>query len=318
MSLPWLDEQRQALNLALTQQRLGHAPLLLGPEGLGKRSLAQWLVARILCQSPQAGEPCGQCRSCQLLAAGSHPDLFQALIPEDKSQIPVDVIRELCQGLQLTPSIGRCRVGLIEPAEAMNRNAANALLKTLEEPSDQTWLVLVSHDPERLPATIRSRCQKIAIRVPAKADASAWLSRQSPETDPDELQLALMAAGGAPCRALELLQGDGLTFGLDIRRSLLALATDGSIAAETTTEWAKRAQETWFWIGHWLHQCLGQSLGLADRGHPHWPQPAHADSLNLLWQQALQGRQLADSSIRADLLLDKWLLEWSSSFESRD
>lgn len=317
MNLPWLDEQRRALNLALEQQRLGHAPLLLGPEGLGKSALARWLVARILCQSPQAGEPCGHCKSCRLLAAGSHPDLFQGLIPEDKSQIPVDVVRELCQGLQLTPSIGRCRVGLIEPAEAMNRNAANALLKTLEEPSDQTWLILVSHDPDRLPATVRSRCQKVALRVPAQAEAMEWLQQQTTGAAPERLALALAAAGGAPCRALELLEDHGLEFGLEVRESLLALAAGRTLAPEISSEWAGRAHEIWFWLGHWIRQCMGCSLALSEAIGSDWPQPSSPDSMSRLWQQALQGRQLAETSIRADLLLDKWLLEWTSSFEPR-
>ena len=316
MRLPWLNAQAEALGSALDSERLGHAPLIHGPSGLGKIELARWLVARILCLDQEGRAPCGACRSCTLLEAATHPDLFTAGIPEEKQQIPVDVVRDLCRGLQLTPSVGRRRVGWIEPAEAMNRNAANALLKTLEEPAPGTWLVLVSHHPERLPATIRSRCQKISVHPPSAEVAMAWLSAQLPDSAHEQLALALAAAGGAPVRALELLRDDdGLAFGLEIRQALLELAHARPVAAAIAEEWAAHPARSWGWIAHWVHQWMGQAMKAPGPAAPgSLPMPVKPEVLARMWQQALEGRQLAESPIRADLLLGKWLLEWSASF----
>lgn len=318
MRLPWLSDYARALGTALDQDRLGHAPLLHGPRGLGKIELAHWLVARILCLDESGAAPCGRCRSCTLLKSGTHPDLFVAGIPEDKSQIMIDIVRELCRGLQLTPSIGRRRVGLIEPAEAMNRNAANALLKTLEEPADRAWLVLVSDHAERLPATVRSRCQQVAIRPPDRAQALEWLRQESKlQQQQQRLSLALEAAGGAPCRALALIDDEGLDFGLAVREVLLSLAEGRPVAAAVADDWAARAHDAWAWIAHWVWQWSAQCLGLdPPESEQRLPMPSRADSLGRMWQQALDGQQLAGTAIRADLLIGKWLLEWSACFET--
>ncbi|TVS13160.1 MAG: DNA polymerase III subunit delta' [Wenzhouxiangella sp.] len=316
MRLPWLTAPAEALGLALDSERLGHAPLIHGPSGLGKIELARWLVARVLCLDSDGRAPCGTCRSCTLLKSGTHPDLFTAAIPEDRQQIPVDAVRDLCRGLQLTPAIGRRRVGWIEPAEAMNRNAANALLKTLEEPSPGTWLVLVSHQPERLPATIRSRCQQICVQPPSPDTAMAWLSKECPDQTEQQLTVALTAAGGAPVRALELLRDDGLAVGLEIRDTLLKLAQARPVAAAIAEEWAAHPARSWGWIAHWVHQWTGQMMGVCPRSQ-RCPLPASVspETLARLWQQALEGRQLVQTTVRADLLLGKWLLEWVASFQ---
>ena len=321
MNLPWLEAQQQALGLALETQRLGHAPLLHGPPGLGKAQLADWLAKRILCLTPKRGQPCGRCRSCELLAAGTHPDLFFGQIPEDKTQITVDVIRELSAGLQLTPSIGPHRVGLIQPAEAMNRNAANALLKTLEEPAARAWLILVTDRPDLLPATVRSRCQKIAIKPPPRAEAAAWLDAQGVSAKVEDIALALDFCADAPLKARALLEGDGLAHGLDIQRKLLDLAHRQPISPELADCWAARASESWSWVCYWLKHWLSVSLETkakaSDTERALLPVSRPVD-LARAWQQALEGRQLAETSMRSDLLFGKWLLEWQSIFNATD
>ncbi len=311
---PWLGTAAERLAQALEAQRLGHAPLLHGPAGIGKRALARWLVARILCADTSGQAPCGTCRSCLLLEAGTHPDLFIARVPDDKTQIPVDTIRELCGGLQLTPSLGRHRVGLIEPAERMNRNAANALLKTLEEPSPGTWLILVSDRPDDLPATVRSRCQQLALRPPTRAEALYWMQENSPQRDDQQLALALDFCGEAPLKAQALLCGDGIAFGSAIREALLTLASGRPIPAETAENWSSRADESWAWLAYWVRSWLGPRLGLSAAQGQALPARCDPARLAQAWQRALEGRSLAESSIRADLLLDKWLLEWQSIF----
>lgn len=315
MNMPWLDAHQQALGQALDAQRLGHAPLLQGPPGTGKSRLAQWLVARILCLSPDHGQPCGRCRSCELLAAGTHPDLFFGHIPEDKTQITVDVIRELSTGLQLTPSIGPHRVGLIEPADRMNNNAANALLKTLEEPSAQAWLILVSDRPDLLPATVRSRCQKITIKPPTRSAALDWLATQDLKARQDDIALALDFCADAPLQALALLRGDGLTHAQEVRRILLAMVDGQPTTPDLAERWAERAPESWGWICHWLKLWMSQELHAATEPAPSLlHSKTSAAELGRAWQRALEGRQLAETTVRNDLLFGKWLLEWEAVF----
>lgn len=315
MRLPWLLADAEALGRALDAERLGHAPLLHGPAGIGKSELAHWLVARVLCVAGGEQRPCGVCRSCLLLKAGTHPDLFVARLPEDKTQITVDMIRELCGGLQLTPSIGSHRVGLIEPAERMNSNAANALLKTLEEPSSRAWLILVSDQPDLLPATVRSRCQKLALRPPDRDQALRWLMAESPSLDVVQLELALDLCGDAPLKALELARGDGLSFGLEVRQVLLDLAAGRPVPAATIETWSGRSRESWDWIAHWIRYWLGRAMGMAAvAGDAELPGHPEAAALARAWQRALEGRKLGDTSIRSDLLFSKWLLEWQGLF----
>ncbi len=315
MTLPWLEAHQAALGQALDARRLGHAPLLHGPPGLGKRTLARWLVAKMLCLAGDASAPCGICRSCQLLDSGSHPDLFFGRVPEDKTQITVDVVREVSAGLQLTPGIGRARVCLIDPAELMNTNAANALLKTLEEPADQAWLVLVSDRPDLLPATVRSRCQKITIRPPDRQLALAWLAEQSPQSAADEIALALDICADAPLKALKLIEDDELRFGVEVRQVLIDLAAGKAIAPDTAQAWASNPRQSLDWIAHWLGAWLGARMQAhavkAGDGLPGSCQPL---DLARAWQRLMLTRQLAETSVRKELLLGKWLLEWESIF----
>jgi len=178
--LPWQAEHWTRLQARRQRDALPHALLLCGAAGLGKRAFAQRFVQGLLCAEPADGDPCGRCRSCLLVAAGTHPDVVSLSFGSRKdgvqrSEIVVDQIRELSARLAMSSQFGGWQVATIDPADAMNPAAANALLKTLEEPSAQTMLVLLSDAPWRLPQTIRSRCQRIEFQLPAAAAALAWL-----------------------------------------------------------------------------------------------------------------------------------------------
>ncbi|MGY6630887.1 MAG: DNA polymerase III subunit delta' [Wenzhouxiangella sp.] len=308
MSIPWLQEHQQRVDASLREDRLGHAPLIAGPSGVGKRILADWMARRLLCLTPRDGQACGECRACTLMDAGSHPDFFAVGIPEDKREIPVDSIRELSRCLQLTPSIGRHRVGLIEPAEAMNRNAANALLKTLEEPASDAWLILVSHRAGDLPATIRSRCQTLSVRPPERTVAAEWLARACPQEQAHELDDALALAGGAPLAARVLIDDGGLAFAHEVRAGLLALAAGRSVPEVLGGGWAEQGGVTWGWLAHWSARCLAVNLGAVSSAEE-WP-GMNTDALAQLADKALRGRALAQGSVRQDLSLAQWLIEW--------
>lgn len=209
--------------LQARRARLPHALLLAGQRGLGKLALAQAFVAGLLCEQPDdTGHACGHCLACRWREQGNHPD-FRCLqpaalaeaeaaseatanpAPEEKTkkasqQITIDQVRGLEEFFNVGTHRQGLRIILIHPAEAMNRNTANALLKTLEEPASDTLFVLVSHEPVRLLPTIRSRCQVVPVAVPGRQVAQAWLSANGLA----EAGAWLALAGGAPLLAAEL------------------------------------------------------------------------------------------------------------------
>lgn len=214
--------------------QLPHALLVSGHAGIGKERLASAFAARLLCQAPPLQGACGTCKSCSLLNAGAHPDLMW-LAPETDAKtektakfIKVDQIRELVSFAEKSAQLGGYRVVIITPAHLLNVQAANALLKTLEEPGSRTLILLVSAQPLSLSATIRSRCQQLALEIPAEKEALAWLQPQLRDEATARLLLAL--SDGAPLAALQLR--DALWFGERERllRDLGSLS-EGRIAA---------------------------------------------------------------------------------------
>jgi DNA polymerase-3 subunit delta' len=174
-SLPWLAPAQQRLRAAHTAQRLPHSLLLLSAPGLGAEALANWITALCLCEA-QTGRPCGLCASCLLLRADSHPDSHVVQIEDDARQIKVEQVRELIASMALKSYRGGAKVAVIEGAELLNANGANAFLKTLEEPGADTVLILIARPNHRLPATIASRCLRLTLRPPTPEAAVAWLS----------------------------------------------------------------------------------------------------------------------------------------------
>src|ERR1700727_972295 len=141
-SLPWLKSPQQAIRTGFDAGRLPHSLLILSAPGLGAERLGNWITALALCESP--GErPCDACASCRLLRSDSHPDVHAVRLEEDAQQIKVDQVRELIDSLTLKSYRSGYKVGIIEGAEALNANGGNAFLKTLEEPSQNTLLIMV-------------------------------------------------------------------------------------------------------------------------------------------------------------------------------
>ncbi|MBS1157659.1 MAG: polymerase delta prime subunit [Proteobacteria bacterium] len=207
--------------LLARRQQLPHSLLLVGQKGLGKFALARQFVASLLCEEPQAdGRACGKCLACNWYSQGNHPD-FRLLQPDalgDESevedgkkkpsqQITIDQVRGLDDFLIVGTHRAGLRIILVNPAEAMNRNTANALLKTLEEPAPDTLFLLVSNEPLRLLPTIRSRCQVVPVATPQPALAAQVLAAAGL---PDAGRW-LALAGGSPGLALELsASGQGM------------------------------------------------------------------------------------------------------------
>lgn len=185
--------------------RLPHALILSGNRGVGKTLLGNLFANALLCTGARSrdGLPCGACSACTLFRAGTHPD-FSIVAPKESDKgITVDAVRELSAALALTSRYRGYRVVLISPAHRMNTAAANSLLKTLEEPVPRTVIVLISDAPHDMPATIRSRCQRIHIDMPDREAALAWLRGQNVAGDVEEV---LSAAMGAPLLARDSIQ----------------------------------------------------------------------------------------------------------------
>jgi DNA polymerase-3 subunit delta' len=213
---PWQQEPWRQIWVSKEKNRLAHALLLIGVDGLGKSQFARALAGAVLCsQSSDQGVRCGVCHGCCMVTAKSHPDLMIIEPEETGKKIGVDQIRDVIKNVNETTLKGGFRVIVIHPATAMNVNAANALLKTLEEPTPNTLLILVSNQGLRLPATIISRCQKVMFAKPSTADALSWLKPQIND-DKIDLQLLLKLADGAPLKALALQKNDLLS----LRREL--------------------------------------------------------------------------------------------------
>ncbi|MDX1625407.1 MAG: DNA polymerase III subunit delta' [Wenzhouxiangellaceae bacterium] len=311
MILPWLEPDCRRIEAAIDAERLGHAPLLLGSSGVGKRALAEWLARRLLCAEPGPEGACGRCKSCRLIESGTHPDFFRVGVLEDKTEILVDQVREFIESITLTPALGDRRVGLIDPADRLNENAANALLKTLEEPAGNVWIVLVTEREDRLPVTIRSRCQRLYVPVPDRRAALDWLSARHDDHDAAELDLALDLADGAPLLAHRWLEDEGLERGTAVRDALLACGRPDFDEAGVIAAWKERPAEAWDWLARWSEAFLRQALSGEARGLPERPGPVPSpETLESCWADALEGKRLAWRPVRHDWLMRRWLARW--------
>jgi DNA polymerase-3 subunit delta' len=230
--LPWLQPQQALLRAAFEAGRLAHALLIHEARGAGGDVLAAWTAQLVLCT--HSNPPCGECVGCRRATLAQHPDLITLQPIEDSRQIRIEQVRELSADLTLTSHQGGYKVAIISPADALNRAAANALLKTLEEPTPRTLLILVATQPSRLPATILSRCQRIYVRTPSRSEAVTWLQALR---GPAEWGAALDALGDAPLFAVEADPNALAEFARDTRRVLEETSVGRADPAGTAELW---------------------------------------------------------------------------------
>ncbi|MBL8296941.1 MAG: DNA polymerase III subunit delta' [Rhodanobacteraceae bacterium] len=301
-------------NNVLERRRRGampHALLLAGPAGLGKRAFAAALAALLLCERP-ADVACGRCRSCLLVAAGSHPDRAEVKLElrDDgktlRSEITVDQIRLLSQRLSMTAQFGGHQLALIDPADLMNTAAANALLKTLEEPGAGTVLLLIADQLSRLPATIRSRCQRLDFLLPNAAEAMVWLKSQGIEGAAQ----ALDAAAGNPGLALELARGGGLALRTEVVTDLAQLWVYKASPAEVANRWAKADAERRTWFAAQLAQAEAAAQARGARGPLALTAISDFNKLAQWFRDAGRVREQLRTPVRSELLLLELLLAW--------
>lgn len=193
----WLETPWHLLTSAAAEGRLHHANLLSGVAGIGKLDFAQAFAKALMCEQFPAGAPCGKCARCGLTSSDTHPDITMVDWLEKSSVISVEQIRKLTEKLTLTSTYGPYRVAIINRAHTLTNAAANGLLKTLEEPGQGCVLILLVDREARLPATIRSRCQRVVMASPSEEAALAWLQTEKIA----EAEIALEFAQGAPLLA---------------------------------------------------------------------------------------------------------------------
>lgn len=309
---PWQKAVWQ--RLTERRERLHHALLLHGQRGSGKRDFALALAQWLLCKQP-ADAPCGRCQACHLFKVGNHPDLrlIEPLEGEGEEgsraprQIAISQVRELEDFVGLSTHQQGVRVIVIHPAEAMNPAAANALLKTLEEPAENTVFLLVSHQPRQLLATVVSRCRPVAMPLPDDQTARAWLEAQGVA----DAELCLALAGGAPLEALRYADGEYLA----ARRAFLA-----AVGEPGNLDWLKLAEQgarqdlasQIEWLQKWLYDLLALKLARRVRYNPDFaPRLRELGagvnvSALLRFERELEGvRRHLHHPLNAQLLLEK-------------
>jgi DNA polymerase-3 subunit delta' len=312
-SLPWLHDAQRRLRTAAALQRLPHSLLLLSVPGLGVEQLAHWISALALCESP--GErPCGSCASCQLLRSDSHPDSYIVRLEEDARQIKVDQVRGLIESLSLKSYRGGYKVGVIEGAEALNANGANAFLKTLEEPTANTMLILIARPSHRLPATIASRCLRLALSPPSPQAAAAWLSPHT--APPRSWGAALELAGGAPLLAVELGLENAAKLDADMQESLRQLAAGAVDVTLIADRWLQSEPGLRIvWLENWITRRVHEALGGANSRQSAEPVRLPAALLKAkiralfeLLDAARELRRLSSTGMNQQLALESLLL----------
>ncbi len=320
--LPWQQGIWNRLQQARQQGRLPHAMLFAGPEGVGKASFAYALAQSLLCDSAdEQGEPCGRCRHCHLLQAGTHPD-FRLIGPEEGSksgEIKIDTIRGLTEGAALTAQSGGHKVVIIRPADRMNSAAANSLLKTLEEPTADTILLLLTDHPSRLLPTIRSRCQQFAFAQPAAEVSIPWLEKQGSAADPQTL---LSLAGGAPLKALALDNAETLAARREMLHAFVGLGGKRTDPVKLAADWSKYdIRQLMGWLTGWVIDMLRLQASrqpplLFNRDERQTLQDI-AERLNSHLLQRFLGQvyevgKLTESNLNPQLMLEKLLIEWNA------
>ena len=327
-ALPW---HREGLARLLSDRaRLPHALLIQGAPGIGKVDFARALAASVLCESPREGLACGACSSCHWFSQGNHPD-FREIVPEasgedetegeteakaDKPKslfIKIEQIRAIGDFVALTTHRGGYRVLLLYPAEAFHPNAANALLKTLEEPPPHTLILLVTAYPARLLPTIRSRCRKLVLAPPDAREAVAWLRGQSVE----EPETALAAAGGAPLLARDLAQPEEA----ELRRRVVAELSKPSGADALTFAAAidrPRMERFVYWLQTWVSDLLMVRLAGAPRHHvasaaalSARAKNADVEALFELDRELAEARRLASHPLNPRLVAEHLLMAYN-------
>lgn len=304
-----------------------HALIITGERGVGKRAWAQAVAKLLLCDSPETNAlgqavACGRCKQCELFTADSHPDL-RAYAPEKSRMVKVDQVRALSAFAVASPQVAQRKIAIIDRADQLNINAANALLKTLEEPQPDVTLLLLQESGRPLLPTIRSRCQIMTIPTPDTDTANQWLVHETQALDesarpaPETLAKALMLSGNAPRLALEYATGDFIGLRDEALERFKQFMKGQIPVAEAARSFKALGLEDSLWLfeswaadlarlsmgGEAVDSEAAEMLGYLARTNPPWR--AH-ELLDLIKEAREAGIYNANPELEASKLLIAW------------
>jgi DNA polymerase-3 subunit delta' len=339
MLYPW--QQHAWQQLRQLRARLPHAILFHGPNGIGKAAFAERFAQSLLCEAPAAdGQPCGQCPSCGWFEQYGHPD-YRRVRPEmledeptadaetgddasegkkagkaPSKEIKIDQIRALSDFMNVSTHRQGMRVIVLYPVEALNAIAANALLKTLEEPPPNTAFLLVSHSLDRLLPTILSRCRQFALTTPSREQALAWLKAQQVA----DAEVWLAEQGGSPLAALLQAQSTDRDVADEFLRHLAQPSVEGALK---TAEKLQKASvpELLGWLQRWQYDMFSHKLSGTIRYYPKYRTEltklagrVEVDALLRALKAANDRRAIAEHPLSAKLFIEDMLLDYSTLF----
>jgi DNA polymerase-3 subunit delta' len=320
MNFPWLkDNVDQWLSLLLVK-KLPHAILLSGSKGIGKSELSKNMAHIALCESISVDGICGICNACQLLKVNNHPDLI--VVSAEKSVIKVEQIRQLTKNVTLSTTRNQHKVIIIQNAELMNKAAANALLKTLEEPPANVVIILTTSEMGRLLATIKSRCIKINIPTPSFDVSIHWLSNHT-EYSREELTLALTLTNGCPFIAKDILQENTLQSVKEMLSELNSLRQGNVTLLDVSKRWNSNDLDVNFpYLATYfltilksnnsmhVHESMSSLINLMDFSHV----DIHHKLMNLICR-IFQFVKYNQTPLKKELLIEELLIQWQKDFK---
>lgn len=312
---PWQIQRWKQLLELRSQGRMPHAIIVSGLVGTGVNDFVHTFANSLLCTNiNQDGFACGECSSCRVKQSGAHPDYTLLGIPEGKKQIPIDNVRALNEQMTLSRSASDFRVAVISPAEAMNQYSANSLLKTLEEPSPDSVMLLMTNKFSGLLLTIRSRCVHYVLEAPTEQQSLEWLSQQNTENDP---KLLLAAANNKPLTALAF-DGDKaiLAKKAEFAYDLMSIMQANASLVAIGEKWQKHSSEQLLvWQIHWLEAAI-RAVHLKPEKLPNKliaQLLSKRPSLDTLWQHydlLLQMKRLTDYPLNQQSFSEHMLSLW--------
>ena len=311
----WFAPACEEVRMAFAAGRLAHGLIIHEDPGAGGREFARWVAQFVNCRE-RARAPCGQCQECRWVAAGQHPDVTLLAPEEDSVQILIEQVRALVADLALTAHGSGYKIAMVTPAEAMNVNAANALLKTLEEPPPRTLLLLVASQPSRLLPTLRSRCSRLRLAGPARAAAARYLEDAR---GPGPWEEALAATGAGPFALLEADPADLARLRTDTLDTLRDIGSGKIQPPGVAERWADRSHSKDLpvrlaCLESWVTERILESASNRDLTHLSGPgMPPNICRLFELSDAVRDMRKLSLTSINKGMAVETLLWRWAQS-----
>jgi DNA polymerase III subunit delta' len=315
---PWQQKNWDLLYSYIKQGRIPQALLITGKSGLGKHGLANRFAHSLLCSKPRDdGLSCGHCNGCLLIKAATHPDLIQIKPDEEKKTISINQIRHVVADTYLKPQFETYRVIIINPADVMTAQAANAFLKCLEEPTERTIFILITDKPNKLPATIISRCQKHWVTFPEKPILYAWLKEQGINDNQETLVNLLK---GSILKTQQLTNHDLLKQRTDCFNDWLTIAKQTSHPAIISEKWQKLPEtELINWLISWVSDLIKCGCGIncellynQDLAKPlqALSQQLQSNRLYKWYDLLIINRQRLGTQINFQIMIEEILVQW--------